>query len=279
MRMILLILLAASIVTSASASGEPATPGDRPAESPSAYAERERLVEEAWNAGDYAAAYYHAAWLAWLAPRRHSESSLGAAFLRDTSARTRAARHQTGPVAVVLTAAAAQRLIADSCCNGAVAQQAGRLRSETDRMLARAEKIEAELERPDPVARIALARLCLSLDDALAFEHGPDVRRARLAALRRAVPRAAAVAAWLPESPGAHRTLAVVRSRIAELDSRPETWALAIAAAERAHQVDPDDDGPIELLWALNLRAGNWTDARRWQADLRALSPGECAQN
>ncbi len=240
------------------------------ARDPYAYPTRERLVAEALHAGDYAAAYRHSAWLAWLAPRRYGDSNAGLPLLRDADARRRAARGQAGPVAVVIAAVRAQQLLSNTCFNGAIAQQAPRLRREITDLLARAERAEARDRRPDPLSRIALAHLCLSLDDALAFEAAANARRARLKLLQQAASRAAAVAAWLPESPGPHRTLSVVRARLAELDNRSELWELAIAEAERALQLDPDDTSLLELLWVLNLRAGRWAEAKGWQARLSA---------
>jgi len=82
------------------------------------------------------------------------------------------------------------------------------------------------------------------------------------------------VVAWLPESPGAHRTLAVIRARLAELDNQPELWDLAIAEANRARQLDPADTTLVEFLWTVHLRAGHWAEAKRWQARLKAASDG-----
>ncbi|MCJ7822129.1 MAG: hypothetical protein MUQ26_03445, partial [Armatimonadetes bacterium] len=101
---------------------------------------------------------------------------------------------------------------------------------------------------------------------------GSDRRRSRLNILRQAASRAAAVVSWLPDSPGAHRTLAAVRARFAEIDNQPELWDLAIAEADRAYQLDPADASFVEFLWTLHLRAGHWIEAQRWQARLKAES-------
>lgn len=241
------------------------------ARDPYSYETRQRLVAQSRRAGDYPVAYYHAAWLAWLAPRRFADSDAGLPFLHDMDARGRASRGRTGPSPAITAAVQAQRLLSNTCLNGAIAQQAPRLRTEIADLLARAEDAENRAQHADPVARIALAHLCLSLDDALAFEAAPDSDRLRLKLLQQAVSRAAAAAAWLPECPGPHRTLAVIRARIADLDNRADLWDLAIAEAERALQLDPDDPTLLDLLWTLNLRAGRWTDAKAWQARLNSL--------
>ncbi|UCC68871.1 MAG: hypothetical protein JSV79_02795 [Armatimonadota bacterium] len=268
-RLVMLLGLALLIPVDARAESAPAQIPDRAAElarDPYAYSTRQRLVAEARAAGDYPVAYYHAAWLAWLAPRRSADSDAGLPLLRDKDARKRAAYNQTGPIDAIIAAVEAKQLLANTCLNGAVAQQAGRLRANIADLLARAEEAEAQARHADPAARIALAQLCLSLDDALTFEGAAANHRLRLRVLQQAASRASAVAAWLPECPGPRRTLAAIRARLAELDNRSDLWGLAIADAERAFQLDPDDRSLLELLWVLNLRAGRWTEAASWQA-------------
>ena len=279
MRAALAILLGVSILAPLGAWAESGAPGIAAQEAdlardPYAYDVRQRLVAEARAAGDYAVAYYHAAWLAWLAPRQYADSHAGLAYLRDRATRDRASRSDAGSLAPAIAAVQAKELLANSCCNGAIGQQAARLSANITDLIARAEQAEAQSGGRDPVARIALAHLYLSLDDAFIFAGASDRRRARLRILRQAVSRATAVVGWSPESPGAHRTLAVIRTRLAELDNQPELWDLAIAEAERAHQLDPADTSLVELLWTLHLRAGHWTEAKRWQARLSPPSDG-----
>lgn len=279
MRAALAILLGFSILAPLGAWAESTAPEIRsPAvvidRDPYAHAARQALVGQARDAGDHAVAYYHAAWLAWLGPRQYADSDAGLAYLRDRATRDRASRSDAVSLAPVLAAVEAKELLANSCCNGAIGQQAGRLFATITDLIARAEEAEAQSGGRDPAARIALAHLYLSLDDALIFAGASDRRRSRLRILRQAASRAAAVVSWLPESPGAHRTLAVVRARLAELDNEPELWDLAIAEAARAHQLDPADASLVELLWTLHLRAGHWAEAKGWQARLNAPSDG-----
>ncbi len=273
------ILLGLSILAPLGAWGESGAPEIRsPAvvieRDPYAHSARQALVTKARNAGDYAVAYYHTAWLAWLAPRRYADSDAGLPYLRDRATRDRASRNDAGSLAPVIAAVEAKELLANSCCNGAIGQQAGRLSATITDLIARAEEAEARSGGRDPVARIALAHLYLALDDAVIFAGGSDRRRSRLDTLRQAASRAAAVVAWLPDSPGAHRTLAVVRARLAEIDNQSELWDLAIAEADRARQLDPGDASLVEFLWTLHLRAGHWAEAQRWQARLKAASDG-----
>jgi hypothetical protein len=218
-------------------------------------------------AGDYASAYYHAAWLAWLASREYADSENGAAFLREPGARDRAARGRNESLAAVLAATEAQRLLYNTCLNGAIAQQAPRLRRDLADLLARTEKDAAKQD--DPLVRLALAQLGLSLDDALVFENDKEAGpRIRLTVLRGAAARAEAVTSALPESPGAHRMLAIIRGRLAELDNRAALWELAITEAQRAYELDATDPSIVELLWTLHLRAGHREQARLWEKRL-----------
>ncbi len=216
-------------------------------------------------------------WLAWLASSEYAESDVGGALLRDREARDRAARgRQSSGIAAILSAVEAKQLLATACLNGTVAQQAGRLRGEVGSLLARAERTESELRQHDPVVRIALAHLALSLDDALCLGPTDEGRRSRLPVLRTAASRAASVAAWLPEAPGPRRLLSAIRARMAELDNRPALWASAIAEAERAHALDPTDPAAPEMLWVLNLRAANWRAAEKWRA-VAERTAGTCS--
>lgn len=241
---------------------------------PYSYNTRRRLVQTFAKRGDHLSAYYHAAWLAWLAPQRYAESEAGWKLLRDRRARDRAAASQTpGPTALVIAAVDADRLLARTCLDGAISQQASRLRAEITDLIAQAEQTEAALgqianlpqSRPDPLSRLALARLYLTLDDSLRLEHAHDSQRARTQALRKAASLASAVALWLPKSPGAHRTLAIAWARLAQLGERSDLWELAIYECETAQALDPADQTLTEMVWTLHLRAGHWPEASRWQ--------------
>jgi hypothetical protein len=175
-------------------------------------------------------------------------------------------------VAAAIAAVKAKRLLEATCFNGAIAQQTPRLRAEISDLLARAGRDGPALTRPDPIASIALAHLCLTMDDVLAIENSPESERLRAQVLRNAASHATAVVSWLPKSPGTHRTLAIVRARLAELDGRAELWDLALAEGDSAHELDPDDRSLAELLWVLHLRAGHWAEAREWQE--KALGGG-----
>jgi hypothetical protein len=243
------------------------------------YQSRQKLVGGCRESGDLTAAYYHAAWLAWLASREYADSDAGSALLRNREMRDRAAREQgSSGIAVILSAVDAKQLIAASSLNGTIAQQAARLSHEIADLLARAEQIESEERRQDPVVRIALAQIALSLDDALYLDRADRSRRSRLLILRTAAGRAASVAAWLPDAPGPHRLLATIRARMAELDNRSELWSMAIEEAERARALDPADQALAEMLWVLNLRAANWQAARTWQAVADAAISGRGAE-
>lgn len=230
------------------------------------YDARRRLVVVCQAAGDHVQAHYQAAWLAWLAPQRYAASSSGAGLLRDRRARDRAAGwERSGPVGAVVAAVSAERSLLDTCLNGAIAQQAGRLRAEVRDSISQVEGAQAGDEHPDPVGRAALARLYLTLDDCLRSENTEASRRARPQALKKAAGLADAVAQSLPKSPGAHRQLAIIRARLAELEDRPELWEMAIEQAKTAQALDPGDQPLTEMIWALLLRAGQWAEANRWR--------------
>ena len=250
------------------------------------YAARADLVAAYRGAGDHASAYYHAAWLSWLASREYAESQAGSLSLRDRGLRDRAARMGTkGPVAAAIAAVKAKRLLQATCLNGAIAQQTPRLRAEISDLLAQAERADSETGKADPVATIAVAHLCLALDDVLALEDAPESGRLRSQVLRKAASQATAVVTWLPKSSGAHRTLAIVRARLADLpagrqaglDNRAELWNLATAEGARAQELDPADPALAEVLWVLHLRAGHWAEARKWQGEALGKGVGECA--
>lgn len=266
MRILLVMLLLALLPAVASTDGDPSALEARLARSPYDDAARQDLVAAYRDSRDYGPAYYHAAWLAWLAVGQYADSDLGSAFLRTREFRDRASRSDLRGLQVVLAAAEAQRKLHDTCFNGAISQQAGRLRKDIADLLARAAAAESGAARNDPVVRIALARLALTLDDALVFENTSASHRARPALLRSAASRAAAVAAWLPDAPGPRYTLALARARLAELDNRSAFWDLAIVEAQRALQLDPDNPRIVELLWTLHLRAGLWAEARAWES-------------
>jgi hypothetical protein len=265
-RILLAMLVLVLLPAVASAAGDPSALEAQLARSPYDDAARQDLVAAYRDSRDYGAAYYHAAWLTWLAAGQYADSDLGAAFLRTREFRDRASRSDIRGLQVVLAAVEAQRKLHDTCFNGAISQQAGRLRKDIADLLARADAAESGAAKNDPVARIALARLALTLDDALVFENTSASHRARPAVLRAVASRAAAVAAWLPEAPGPHYTLALARARLAELDNRSALWDMAIAEAQRALQLDPDNPQIVELLWTIHLRAGRWAEARTWES-------------
>ncbi len=240
------------------------------ARKPYNYLARQLLVDQLRQEGDYRAAYWHAAWLTWLASRHYSDSEDGAAFLLDRGNRDRA-RSSGGRFLVAATSAVnAQRLLYGSCLNGSIAQQSERVRKEIADMLAEAEESEAATGRNDPVAKMALVQMGLSLDDAVALDTTGGEQASRPSVLRIAAVRAETVAAWYPDAPGPHRALATIRARKAELDNRAELWDAAIDEANRAFQLDPDDPDLPELLWTLHLRAGHWAQAAVWRRKAEA---------
>jgi len=242
------------------------TPADALNADPYDYHARQQLVRAYQDAGDWTSAYYQAAWLAWFAPRRFADSPTGALLLRDRRARDQAAAWAaSGQVAAVIAAADAARTVANTCLNGAVTTQASRLRDEVTGLISTAEQADSKLARPDPVARAALARLYLSLDDCLALDNTADSQRARPKALQKAASLASAVVGWLPKSPGAHLTLAIARARLAGLDNRAEFWDMAIEECRMAEALDPYDHALIGMIWTLYLRAGKWAEAKRWE--------------
>jgi len=240
------------------------------------YAARAHLVGAYRQARDWSSAYYHAAWLTWLASRQYADSEFGWPFLGNREMRDRAAAAGGyGGVSAAVAAVEATRMLHNTCLNGAIAQQAPRLRVEITDLLVRAEDAEEDSGKNDAVTRMAIAHLALALDDTLCFQGDAQSPRQRLPILRKAASCAAAVAAWLPECPGPHRVLAVTRARMAEIEHSRHFWTLSIAAAERAHKLDPQDTGLLELLWMLHLRAGHWEEARRWQARVEGTA-AEC---
>lgn len=239
-----------------------ATSGARPYD----YRARQRLVQAHLRTRDHVAAYYEAAWLAWMAPRAYADSPEGTAVLRDRRVRDRAAAASAGgPLWVIVAAADGGRLVAETCLNGAAGQHASRLRQDVADLVSQAEKADWGNGRKDAVTRSALAHLYLSLDDCLRLEDTPSSRRARPHVLKKAASLATAVVSWLPKSPGARRTLAEIRARLADLEDRSELWDLAIAEAEMAQALDPEDPSLVEMVWTLHLRAGHWADASRWE--------------
>jgi hypothetical protein len=81
----------------------------------------------------------------------------------------------------------------------------------------------------------------------------------------------------LPEAPGAHRTLAIIRARQADLGHDAGQWELAIEEAGRAYALDENDPSLPAFLWGLNLRAGRWEEAEQWQT--RVAEMGACSIN
>jgi len=237
------------------------------------YRAREQLVRTHRQSGNYAAAYYHAAWLAWLAPRRYAASDAGTTFLRDRRGRDQASWAASEAVAVAAAAVNAERLLFDASLDGAIPGQSTRLRAEVTEMLGSAEETDRRLARPDPVARMALAHLYLTLDDCLLLDIAPDSARERPRLLQRAVTLASAVAERLPKCPGAHLTLAIARARLAAIDNRAELWSMAIEECELAQALDPYNPDLSPMIWTLHLRAGQWDEAKRWETGGPPVSP------
>jgi tetratricopeptide (TPR) repeat protein len=233
---------------------------------------RVELVAVCRESGDYASAYYHAAWLTWLSASAYAEADAAAGLLRDRGLRDRAARSRPDELLPITLAVEAEHLVYSTCLNGAIAQQGQRLRRDLETMQERAERAAEEADRRDPVVRLAMAHLALTLDSVIVFEGGESSDRERVSLLRSAASRAGAVAGWLPEAPGPHRLLAIIRARLAEMDNRAIYWDLAIDEATRALELDPDDESLPELLWTLHLRAGHWNEARKWQERVEAIS-------
>jgi hypothetical protein len=229
------------------------------------YHARQQLARRYRQAGGYASAYYHAAWLTWLAPRQYAASDTGTQLLRDRRARDEATWVGFEAVAIAVAAVNAEQLVYDTCLNGALPGQASRLRAEVTDLLSSAEKTERQASRADAVARSALARLYLTLDDCLVMESSKAALRERPRVLQKAASLASGVAGRLPKSPGAHRTLAIARARLAEIENRPEHWDMAIEECETAQALDPYDPALSPMIWTLHLRAGHWADAQRWE--------------
>jgi len=271
MRMIPLLCIALLIGPAAASTATLEGLEDHLRRSPYDDTARARLIEVYHDSRSYSSAYYHAAWLTWLSSRQYADSEFGIAFLRERSNRDRAGATGDARLTLVLAAVQAQQMLYDTALNGAVAHQSARLRREIRRLLTDAESQAASREA-DPVSRIALVHIGLALDDALVLEGATNNIRERVTLLRTAASRASTVATWLPESPGAHRALAIVRARIAEIDNRSPRWDLAIADAERALALDPEDPALVNLLWVLTLRAGYWSDAKAWQSRVEAMN-------
>jgi len=251
------------------------------ADNPLDFDARSLAVSGYYSQRQYGAAYYHAAWLAWLGPGEFRARSTGLPFLFDRERRDRAGAEAGEDLAAVLAAVAGQRMVADSCLGGTIAQQAPRLRKQIGAMLERAQEISGQASptpRRDPVARMALVQLALSLDDTILLDAGPS-DPSRLPILRSAVTGAEALAAWLPEAPGPRRTLSIIRARLAGIDGRRELWHTALAEAERAHRLDPSDPYLAEVLWTICLRLGDWRQAAVWQRQLEAAARVEQAEH
>jgi tetratricopeptide (TPR) repeat protein len=264
-RRLLAALAGVLLLGSALAAAEPA---------PYDYAARQRKAKELRQARDYAGALYQSVWLAWLAPQRYRVAAEPA--LRDRELRQRAHRAAADePMQQILDAALeASQSISDTCLNGAIAQQTGRLEEDVSALVKQAESARSALNADDPLARLALAQLYLSWDDLLRLRHDPGRDQDRRYLLRRAAGAVEAAARTLPQAPGIYRTEAIVRARFAEIGSDRDQWSEAIAAATRAAELDPDNASLYDLLWGLNLRAGRWDDAARWRERCRqATSP------
>jgi hypothetical protein len=241
------------------------SPSDVLSADPYDYRARQGMARTSRSSGDWASAYYQAAWLAWFAPKQFADSPEGARLLRDRRARDQAAWEGSGGAAIAALAIETSESITSTCLNGAVVTQSGRLRDEVGNAIARAEQMDGRLDHPDPVARAALARLYLLLDDCLVLDAAPESRRARLKMLQKASSLASAVVDWLPKSPGAHLTLATARARLASLENRAEFWDMALEECEMAQALDPADPALSDMIWTLHLRAGHWAEAKRWE--------------
>ena len=239
-------------------------------------ATRAELVASCLQSGDYATAYYQAAWLTWLSASLYAESDAGAGVLRNRSLRDRAARSRPDDMLPITLAVEAEELVYGTCLNGAIAQQGTRLHRDLEALRGRAERAASESAPRDPIVRLALARLALTLDTVMMFEVTKATDQERISVLRTAASRAGAVADWRRDAPGAHRLLATIRARLAEIDNHPAQWQLAIKEATRAFELDPADRSLAEMLWGLHLRAGNWDEARKWQGQVETMSPS-CA--
>jgi len=239
------------------------------------YAARQRLVSSARKTGDYASALYHAAWLTWLAPRKYAESAESVLEDRQVTDRARRAT-QEDPVAVVLAALEARRARREVWLSGRVLSQTPLRQERIATLVTQAQATQAQLNGPDPVARMALADLYLTLDDVIALCTDPARVKDRKQVLRQAIASAESVTQALPDAPGAYRTLAIARARLADLENDPEEWDLAITACAHAVSPDPDDPALCELMWSLHLRAGHWEEAKRWQqrCEKRETQPG-----
>ena len=277
--------------------GAPAQWEEQLSRDPYDYEAHRMLVNAYRRAGRYDQAFLEAAWLAWLAPKDCAASEQGLPYLRDRRARDRAASARGGRAEVVVAAVDVRRSLYDCCADGAVGQQATRLRTEVEETLARLQRASEAPSGPggfaaeasprttsarpgSPVARMAMTDIYLALDDILALEGAGDSQRARAQALRAAASQAEAASAALPEAPGPHRALAVICGRLAELSGpsgprgvpsgsqrgNSERWGLAIAECEHAYRLDPKDTALPEMLWALTLHAGRWEEAKRWEA-------------
>lgn len=233
---------------------------------------RAELVMSSLASGDQASAYYHAAWLTWLSSSLYADSEAGAGVLRNRVLRDHAARSRLDAMLPITLAVEAEQLVSRTCFNGAIAQQTTRLRRDLEELRARAERAASETAPGDPIVRLALAHLAVTLDSVMMFEITKTTDQERVSLLRTAASRAGAVAEWRPEAPGAHRLVAIIRARLAEIDNSSAQWELAIAEATRAFELDPTDQSLAELLWSLHLRVGNWTEARRWQEQVEAMS-------
>lgn len=274
----LMALVAAALAAALAGPAAPGATAGRSGAHPYDYVSRQALVESLRQAGDHAGAYYHAASLAWLGPREYKGAAAGGGLVRDQRARERAAvADPQGVTAVIAAAAEAGQRLAAVALDGAIAQQARQVRREVEELVTKAEQVDRAVVGADPVARVALARIYLTLDDCLQLEGGQAAARARAPVLSRAASLAATVARWLPRSPGAQRTLAIARARLAALERRRELWEVAIESCERAHALDPADPELTEMVWTLHLRAGHWEEARRWMLGGPPTSAGAVA--
>ncbi len=249
-----ILMLAGLLLTAPVFGQETADPYD--------YTAHQRLAAEARHEGRPSTALYHIAWLVWLAPHDYTKAAEG--LLREDMRLSNAGLPAGSPTAtVVILAGSARRELANACGRGVLPSQAARLQTTVLDLVQQAEQSQVTRTENDPVARIAMADLYLTLDDAMRLASAAD--RDRKPVLQRAVTLGEAVTRALPEAPGAPRLTAAARARLANLTNGPEDWDAAIASGTQALVLDQDDPVLWELMWSLNLRAGHWDEAKKWQ--------------
>lgn len=169
------------------------------------------------------------------------------------------------PAAIVLAALEARRSWCNVCLSGRVSSQAALREAHITGLIERAQEVQRRLGRTDPLVRMALADLYLTLDQLISLRAGVVGVQERTQVLRKAVAAAESASQSLPQAPGAYRMLTAARARLADLSNDPGERDLAISACAHALAADPDDPELCETMWGLHLRAGHWIEARRWE--------------